>query len=164
MATAGVQPCPRHGCVLCPFTLQAMHGVGCGACLTRHLRLLEAEGPVSDPWCLRHGIPTPATWRTCELCDIERRAARHRGWQGRPTWHEGPDCAHCEVCGLCKASGRVCRVCLRCDEHPLDSTDPLQWADCQAFDEVWDHKLREVVFVTAHVAETFDPAAGRWAA
>jgi hypothetical protein len=123
--------CPGHGCPLCADTL----GIECTHCELVARAVFLAEWPETrrDPYCMSHGSVTDATAAGCYGCDQALLLARLSGWE-RPTGHDGEDCLHCAVCGLCKGTERVCRDCQRCDEHladrweyPTDTCWPWRW-------------------------------------
>jgi hypothetical protein len=140
--------CARHGCPLCGIWMNdGARPDGptghCYECDRRAIRVIEHESPVPDPWCgcsASRGIPTPESRRACEVCDMLVRAAKHKGWAFPGTGHDGPDCVHCDVCGLCKASGRVCRCCWRCLDHPWDS---MEWGEPSCVQWQWSRAGRE---------------------
>lgn len=104
--------CKWHGCVVCADNAE------CEPCMTLRSALYRLDWPETqaDPWCIAHGVPTPETTRSCPVCAELVARARLWGWT-KPTGHDGEDCLHCIACGLCKASGRVCRHCGFCDRH-----------------------------------------------
>lgn len=124
------------------------------ACFANEERL---RGLVVDPYCFAHGVPTPTTWRSCELCKMARQLARHHGWKGQPTGHRPyGDCVHCDVCGACQGSGRVCADCFRCLDHTAaagtlnTSCERSRWNRVAKAEQLYyDHRV-------------YDAATGRW--
>ena len=110
---------------------------------------------------MAHGIPTPATRRSCTLCrDAVSIAKRLEGWAFPGTGHDGHgECVHCVVCGLCKGSGKVCRECWRCADHAVTPDDD-DLPGCLRFR--WSSVLRQEVGYFEH--DYWSPATGRWVA
>jgi hypothetical protein len=157
LAAAGVEGrCLVHGCALCATSLDG-DGLGCWACVERAIAVGKHEYPVADPSCLHHGVPDPTKYEHCRECfKLIATWWKRFGWTG-PTYHEGPDCLHCDVCGLCKATGQVCRGCHRCPEHALE---PWDHDECWTGETYFDRFLREVRPRVVH--EYWDPATARW--
>lgn len=159
---AGVQLCTArsHNGPRCPLCTTAMHpgeGVAvnyCCDCELAAIAVAEHEGPVRDPWCFLHGEVTSLRRKDCTTCDSGYRRARRLGWQ-RPTGHEGVDCCHCDVCGLCKGTGKVCRDCWRCLDHQESGYG------CEVFR--WDPRTR-VESLIGYRHDLFNPHVRRWAA
>lgn len=146
--------CPDHGCPLCGPDVEP----GCWPCTALGLALYAIEWPETrrDPYCLFHGVPSPESYGSCDECDRVMDGARLWGWE-KPTGHDGEDCLHCTVCGKCKATGAVCRVCWRCLDH---IEDRWGYPTDECWRVVWSRSYRQEV--PFHTPDVWDPVTRRW--
>ncbi len=161
LEAAGQAMCRNCGCPLCATSMHFGLGHHCVPCADATQACWEFEetlrGLVADPYCFAHGTPTPETWKHCELCNGARHAAKREGWKGQPTGHYAfPDCVHCEICGECQGSGRVCSDCYRCLRHepPPRSTG----AGCER--TIWDRVAKVERDYFDH--RVYNKTTGRW--